>query len=653
MFEYNLFDNDSLFKENDKNKWELIVKYSGELNLLKQELDVGVEILSNNYAIITLEFDKITELIHRNEIEYVEKPKLLYKQQIESGACVNQVKQDKTLDVSGRGVLVSVIDSGIDYTHKDFRNFDGSTRIVNIWDQSKDGAPPIGFSKGTVFSEGLINSALLDENPFNIVPQQDLLGHGTAVTGIACGNGIASNGLNKGYAPNSTILIVKLDDRISNIGLRTTDFMRGIKYSYDVAKEINMPLVINISFGTHDGSHDGNSLFETYINDMADEWKSVIVVASGNDGSSSQHYSNNVVTGESLIVQFNVAYALKSFYISFWKLFVDKFDFEVIAPNGESIGIMNFLDTIKTFYFRNVIINIIITQPNHYNGNQEIYFSFKSEDKFITDGVWGIRVIGYDVVTGTFDAWLPGREAVSRNTFFLIPDTSTTLTIPSTSRKVITVGGYNANIDDVSDFSGKGNTRENVYSKPDIVASAVNVLSTNTSGSYSFYSGTSMAAPIVAGSCALIMEWGIIKNNSPFLYGQKIKSYLQLGASRDSYINYPHKYWGFGKLCLQSTFDNLLQFHYNTVLNSQSINNNDKFICLNKGITDECYQSILLYTSKLDVIFSKKKYIVHWEYLNDYYIIVYFYKSHVKEFILDTDLDLIIEEAISYIYPTM
>ena len=158
-------------------------------------------------------------------------------------------------------------------------------------------------------------------------------------------------------------------------------------------------------------------------------------------------------------------------------------------------------------------------------------------------------------MTGRFNIWLPTIAEVTRGTAFRVPSIDTTLTLPSTSKSVITVGAYNSRLNSVADFSGRGYTRNNVYIKPDLVAPGVDILTTKSGGGYDIFTGTSYATPFVTGAASLLMEWGIVSRNDPFLYGQRMKSFLRKGAIREPGIIYPNNRWGYGFLCIKDTLD--------------------------------------------------------------------------------------------------
>lgn len=533
--------------------FEIIVKYHGDLAAVLTPYGIETEILNESYAILTVTRQQLEFVRTLNEIEYIELPKTLafMLNRALSASCITPVGERYGL--TGKGTIIGIIDSGVDYTHPDFKNPDGTTRILYFWDQTLAGRPPAGFTAGTEYTAENLNQALISPQPFSVIPQPDTVGHGTAVAGAAAGNGKASGGVNRGVAPEAFIIVVKLGRKGSESFARTTEIMRAVKYIMSKAVELNMPLSINLSYGTNDGSHDGNSLFETYIDSMAQRGKTVISVATGNEGFAGHHFSAVAVQGETVTVQFVTSGAYKDFYLTLWKNYADTFSLELIAPNGQTTGIISPINEFTSLNINNVRTTIIYGQPTNYNEEQEIYFQFEALTGFIPVGLWTLKIFPTQVVNGSFDIWLPVIEKVTAETAFLSPNINTTLTLPSTAKSVISVGGYNSVINAVADFSGRGYTRSVVYVKPDIVAPAVNILTTAAEGGYDAFTGTSIASPFVAGSASLLMEWGIVLGNDPFMYGQKIKALLQKGAKREFDIPYPNPIWGYGTLCLLNT----------------------------------------------------------------------------------------------------
>lgn len=555
------------------NKFEIIIKYNGDIKKVAQELNFELEILSENYAIGTIEINKVQELIKYTEIEHIETPKTLTinLQDALSKSCVTSLNNSKDFNLTGKDVIIGIIDSGIDYTHPDFINSDNTSRILYIWDQTinintdnfsnNKYKVPDGFTHGVEFTNQDINEALRSSNPYEIVPHIDTIGHGTAVAGIAAGNGRSSDGQNAGVAPEASLIIVKLGEKGFPSFARTTEFMRALKYIIDKAQKLNMPVCINISYGTNDGPHNGQSLFENFINNMAERWKTSIIVASGNEGAVGHHFQGKINSGELKDVQFFYAGKYPSFYITMWKNFVDNITVELILPDNKTTGEILSFDMTRNYTIGDLSIFVNYSQPQFYNSFQEIFFQIKSNQNTPPVGIYTIRVRAGQIVSGNFNIYLPTTEEVSRETSFTNPSTNSTLTIPSSAQNVITVGGYDSSRGIISDFSGRGYTLNIIYTKPDLVAPSVGIITTKINGGYTAYSGTSMAAPFVTGSAALMMQWGIIQRNDPFLYGEKIKSYLKSGAQRLPNIIYPNNSWGYGSLCLYNTMTQLKNFN--------------------------------------------------------------------------------------------
>lgn len=554
---------DSIISSGNVGTFEIIVKFNGDIAEIGRALGIETEILSENFAIFTLTSEQLSLLEQYTEIEAVETPKILTPNIQESliRSCVADVQKDGKYNLSGEGVLISIIDSGIEYTHPDFLNDDGTSRILYMWDQTAQGTPPQGFTGGAEYNNEQINSALLSDDPLSVVPEIDFIGHGTAVAGVAAGNGRASGGNNVGTAPKASLLIVKIGEKGYPSFARSTEIMRAIKYSFDKALELNMPLVINISYGTNDGPHNGKSLFEVYIDSMAEKWKTSIVVASGNEGSAGHHYSGKIFSGETQYVEWFYSGKNNSFYAAVWKNFVDTFKVELILPSGQSTGEIVYFDRLRTYRIGNTKIVINYGQPKFYNTFQEIFFQVSAVSGQIPIGIYKIKIQAEDIVDGAYDVYLPTVEEVGSETAFTNPDPNSTLTIPSTAQNVITVGGYNSPMGTISDFSGRGYTINVVYTKPDLAAPSVDVLSASVGGGYSVFSGTSIAAPFVAGAAALLMQWGIVRGNDPFLYAERLKAYLKRGARRSRLIEYPNNQWGYGILCVYDTAEELWIFN--------------------------------------------------------------------------------------------
>lgn len=539
---------------NGEDMVEVIAKYNGDIKMIAAELGASAEILTENYAIITIARKNIPVLYQYTQIENLELPKNLYIADAYDfiSTCVRSVQDKRSYGLTGSGTIVAIIDSGIDYTHPDFRTEDGGTRILYMWDQMCKGTPPAGFSSGAEYNREQINEALRSPDPMAIIPTRDTDGHGTAVAGIAAGNGRESGGVNAGVAPEADLIVVKIGMKGYQSFTKTTELLRALKYVIDKAREAEKPVAINMSFEMNNGSHLGDSLFETYIADMGSRWKNCIVVPTGNEGAAGHHFAGSIGSGETKEIGFFTAAGINNFYISMWKNFADSFSVELVFPGGVSSGMIGIESQVKTVRASNMSLTVIYGQPSRYSISQEIYFEVKAVTDYISSGVWKLVVKATEVVDGKFEMWLPTSGTVTDETYFTNPTSSRTMTIPSTALKVISVAGYNDKIGNIAGFSGVGS--ENLaLPNPDLAAPAVGILTTKAGGGYDSYTGTSMAAPFVTGSAALMMQWGIVQKNSPFVYGERLKGFLRLGASRDTRMRYPNPKFGYGTLCLSAT----------------------------------------------------------------------------------------------------
>ncbi|BEI78337.1 hypothetical protein Rumi2_14970 [[Ruminococcus] torques] len=551
--------------DKEENVWELIVKYSGTLEAVRQTARSVTELL-NGYAVIVIEEERIGQLAQLPEVEFIEKPKKLYFQ-TDVGrqvSCIDIV-QDMPLSLRGKGTLIGIVDSGIDYENAEFRNEDGTTRIVSLWDQSVNGRPPAGYLAGTEYTREQIDAALATEDKEvrrQMVKTSDVSGHGTAVAGIAAGNGRGSEGRRfRGAAPEAELIIVKMEAPREGGFPRTTELMRGVDYIVRKAVELRRPVAINISFGNTYGSHDGTSLVERFLNDIADMWKNVICIGSGNEGASAGHVSGKVRRQISETVELAVQQREPALSIQIWKSYVDEMGVSVISPSGRQAGpFYEFLGA-QRYILGDTELLIYYGEPKPYSVKQEIYLSLLPGKQYIESGVWKIVLTPGRIVDGEYQMWLPTQSSLNMGTAFLQPNSMSTLTIPSTASLAVTVAAYDARTFSYADFSGRGPAGmyegENVL-KPDIAAPGVRVTAPVPGGGYQSFSGTSFAAPFVTGSAALLMEWGIVRGNDPYLYGEKVKAYLRKGAKQlAGYERWPNALLGYGALCVRDSLPGL------------------------------------------------------------------------------------------------
>lgn len=552
--------------------WELIVKYHGSLDRLREQ-NIVVEELIAGYAILTVPEALVDMVSDTPEIEYVEKPKrFYYGQTFPAGTSCFPPVTMRTPFLNGRGVLLAVLDSGITWDLEVFRKADGSTRIRYLWDQTvseetddvRYGKMPDGFSIGTEYTAEEINAALqlpaLDR--YRLIPSRDLSGHGTAVAGIAAGR--SADGLYTGAAPEAELIVVKLGLPGNSGGVeegfpRTTEILRGVTYALRKARQLNMPLVINLSFGNSYGSHDGSSLLERFLDNASEIGRTVICVGSGNEGAARGHFAGNITRDSR--VELAVGNYERNLNIQLWKNYSDVFRIRLQAPGGEEAELSTNIQGGKyTLELEQTRILVYLGEPLPYAVAQEIYLEMiPVTGSYINAGIWTIRLEPVMTVTGQYYLYLPAGNGRGDSTGFYRSTPQVTLTVPSTAAKVITVGAYDPVYDTYADFSGRGyadSTRTigvaaAGLTKPDLVAPGVNIQAPDVYGTFTPTTGTSFATPIVSGAAALLMEWGIVRGNDPFLYGEKIKAYLRKGARPlKGEKEYPNDRVGYGRLCV-------------------------------------------------------------------------------------------------------
>ena len=532
--------------------WDVIVKYSGPESGLA---GTGIQVvpLLGGYAVVTLPESEIDAYSDRVQVEFMEKPKRLYFElfQAKGASCIRTVQTGRN-GLTGKGILVGVVDSGVDYFHPDFRNADGSSRILRLWDQSIPGNPPQGYVTGTEYTKEEIDEALaLGENQGRrLVMSIDYSGHGTSVLGIAAGNGRASDGVNQGVAYESDLLVVKMGVPRENSFPRTTELIQGIDYLVRQALAMGRPMAINLSFGNNYGSHQGDSLLETYISNVANVGRSVICVGSGNNGNDRIHTAGQLRQGQTETVEMSIGTYETTLNLQLWKAYADEIEISIETPSGERLPALS--EKIGTQRYRTGETELLIYygKPGPFQVTQEIYFEFIPAGTYLISGIWKIYLQGKRIREGNYNLWLPGGNVLNPVTGFYRPIAAETLTIPSTAAKVITVGAYDSRLNAYADFSGRGGERLS-YPKPDLVAPGVNITAPVPGGRYANVTGTSFATPFVTGSAALMMEWGIVRRNDPFLWGEKIKAYLRRGAQPlPGFTEYPNESVGWGALCV-------------------------------------------------------------------------------------------------------
>ena len=527
----------------EQNTWELIVRYTGSLDGLRIRYpQIRIRELLNQYAVLIVPETLVDAVSQETVIEYVEKPKQLYfeLQAGKAASCINAVQQgmNNPFGLFGKGTIVAVIDTGIRAESMEFRNADGSTRILNIWDQTT----------GTEYDRSQIDEALQNETKDTAgIPGADVLGHGTQVAAIACGS--------SGVAAQADILVVKLGLAAKNGFPRTTQLMEALDYVVRKAIDYGKPLAVNISFGNNYGDHTGSSLLENFINDIADSWKCSICIGSGNEGLGAVHTGGTLTEDMEETVELAVSSYETGLSIQIWKDYWDDIAVEIIAPSGRNLGRIQENSRVSRIRYKDMELLTYFGEPSPFRIRQEIYIDMIPQTVYIQSGLWKLRLIPRSIRNGRYDMWLPAQGALNFGTGFTSPDSASTFTIPSAAAKAVTVGAYDAGTGSAAPFSGRGYIVEiggSLMVKPELAAPGVNVLVPSVSG-MARVSGTSYATPFVTGSAALLMEWGIVRGNDAFLYGEKLKAYLIKGAEPLAGATVPDTQTGWGRLCLKNS----------------------------------------------------------------------------------------------------
>ena len=527
----------------EQNTWELIVLYTGSLDGLRIRYPkIRIRELLNQYAVLIVPETLVDAVSQETVIEYLEKPKQLYfeLQAGKAASCINAVQQgmNNPFGLFGKGTIVAVIDTGIRAESMEFRNADGSTRILNIWDQTT----------GTEYDRSQIDEALQNETKDTAgIPGADVLGHGTQVAAIACGS--------SGVAAQADILVVKLGLAAKNGFPRTTQLMEALDYVVRKAIDYGKPLAVNISFGNNYGDHTGSSLLENFINDIADSWKCSICIGSGNEGLGAVHTGGTLTEDMEETVELAVSSYETGLSIQIWKDYWDDIAVEIIAPSGRNLGRIQENSRVSRIRYEDMELLTYFGEPSPFRIRQEIYIDMIPQTVYIQSGLWKLRLIPRSIRNGRYDMWLPAQGALNFGTGFTSPDSASTFTIPSAAAKAVTVGAYDAGTGSTAPFSGQGYIVEiggSLMVKPELAAPGVNVLVPSVSG-MARVSGTSYATPFVTGSAALLMEWGIVRGNDAFLYGEKLKAYLIKGAEPLAGAAVPDTQTGWGRLCLKNS----------------------------------------------------------------------------------------------------
>ncbi len=481
-------------------------------------------------------------------------------------AGIIQVQNYPTLDLQGTGVMIGFIDTGIDYQNPIFRNLDGTTRIAGIWDQTiQEGNVPEGLLYGTEYSREQIDEALQSENPLQIVPSRDENSHGTFLASIAAGSGNAENQF-IGAAPDATIAVVKLKPAKQYLKdfyeidtdapcYQETDIMLGLKYLSGLAEQLNLPLVICIALGTNQGGHAALSPLSGLLEIYSSLLDRVIVIGGGNEANQRHHYFGMLENiSDRKEVEIRVAAGVDGFCMELWTENPNIVAVTVISPSGGStsrLPIRRNETQEYRFVFEGTRISVNYKLFLERSNSELIFFRLEEP----TEGIWKVIVEPVQIAEGIFHMWLPVTEFLQNEVYFLESNPDYTITEPGSTITAITVGFYNGSDNSIAISSGRGYTRGGII-KPNFVAPGVNVTGAATRNQFAKRSGSSIAAGITAGASALLVEW-VTYQLGEEADSIRIRNLLTLGTERTLNEVYPNRTWGYGRLNLYRTFDEL------------------------------------------------------------------------------------------------
>lgn len=479
---------------------------------------------------------------------------------------ISRVRTLPGLELSGEGVLIGFVDTGIRYQDPLFRNLDGSTRIEAIWDQTiQSGTPPEGLFYGSEYTREQIDEALRAEHPEMVVPSADTNGHGTFVASVACGGADVENRF-LGAAPDADIAVVKLKEAKQYLRdfyyinpdaacYQENDLMAALFYLRKLAARKKKSLILCVAVGTSMGGHSGAAPLGAYMEMLGNIPNMALSAGTGNEADKRHHYLGQILNSAGEELEISVGNNTRGFGVEFWTEIPNIFTVAITSPTGQISGVIPVRqrEGVYDFVFEQTRVYISYKVLVEGTGSQLIFLQF---DRPLS-GIWRIRVAPIQLQDGRFHAWLPMEEFLTGDVFFLRSNPDYTITGPGNAGAVSCSGYYNGTDNSIAVSSGRGYTRDERI-KPDFAAPGINVSGVNLRGQIVTRSGSSIAAAVTAGSQALLMEWMNRLGEEPDSI--QIRNLLILGAVRRDSMMYPNREWGFGALNLFNTFEAIRRF---------------------------------------------------------------------------------------------
>ena len=547
---------------------DLILNFNVQEQFLQRNPDAITEVMNPGVAFA---YVPVTEFVKKGIgfYGYAQIPSLygLTSDTSLEASGVANLRRMPNFNLRGSGVLIGIIDTGINYTLPVFKKADGTTKILYLWDQTIQSENyPIDTSAkfGTEYASGQINRAIQSEEPYQIVPSTDDNGHGTMLAAIAAGSDMKDNNF-FGVAPDAELVVVKLMPAKKSLRdiyyvpedvlcYQGNSIMWGLQYCLTRARLLNRPISMCIALGTSQNSHDGISSLDGYVSAFSRILKSGIVCSAGNEGNKGRHFFGviNPAVG-SIPVELYVGENENDFSMQLWGTSPGIYSIDILSPSGEyipRIAASLSVNRVIAFIFDNTTINVIYQTAEGRTGDQLIFLRFKN----ISPGTWKFNVYGQGNLVNSFHIWLPMGNMISEVTRFIQPDIYTTVLSPGTAIDVITVTAYDPISNILYVDASRGYTRSNNI-KPELAAPGVNYKAPNKDGEIVSYSGTGVAAAHTTGIVALMMEWGEVLGNQNNISSLNIKNYLIRGANRSKNLTYPNRDWGYGILDIYNAFN--------------------------------------------------------------------------------------------------
>ncbi|HSQ89008.1 S8 family serine peptidase [Romboutsia sp.] len=460
----------------------------------------------------------------------------------------NFFENNPNISITGRGVAICIVDSGIDYLHEDFIYPDETSKILYLWDQTKEGNPPEGFFIGTEYTREDINRAIANQDSSL---SKDEEGHGTMISGICAGLG-RKNSEYSGVAKEADLIVVKL----AKIEGEYTgaNLLAAVQYLYKKSYAEKIPIIINLSIGSNNLA---GRTYEQIVQQTFFLQGICTVSAAGNEGNAQTHTSGKIeFNGQQKDIELELLQDEDTIQIDIWIDRPDKVTVSLVSPTGQESKVLALQSyKVVTGLFDLEATDYLITYiyPTKYSGQEKITVNLNRAKK----GIWKIRLIGEYITNGTYQAYLPNRVFLKQGTKFRETDPLYTINYPGTYDADMTVGAYDTINNSLWSKSSRGPTIAGTQ-KPDIVAPGVNIIAPYPGNTYATITGTAPAAAHVSGAAALYMQYVLVDGIYPSKsFSQKMKTYIKAGAKRSIDITYPNNDYGYGILDIKGIFDQL------------------------------------------------------------------------------------------------